>query len=88
MVNWYLKEIESEIETEAELIRRKMLVEKVIERLIHHVSSDTYCCNVNILKLLFSPIFFLLISYYKFTFVKFILVFKFSYFFVNIYILI
>lgn len=38
LVNWYLKEIESEIETEAELIRRKLLVEKVIERLIHHVS--------------------------------------------------
>lgn len=38
LVNWYLKEIESEIETETELIRRKLLVEKVIERLIHHVS--------------------------------------------------
>ncbi|KAF8764154.1 Zygotic DNA replication licensing factor like protein [Argiope bruennichi] len=36
LVNWYLKEIESEIQTEAELIRRKNLVEKVIERLIHH----------------------------------------------------
>lgn len=36
LVNWYLKEIESEIESEAELIRRKLLVEKVIERLIHH----------------------------------------------------
>ncbi|GFS81381.1 zygotic DNA replication licensing factor mcm6 [Trichonephila clavipes] len=36
LVNWYLKEIESEIQTEEELIRRKNLVEKVIERLIHH----------------------------------------------------
>ncbi|XP_074653745.1 zygotic DNA replication licensing factor mcm6-B-like [Tubulanus polymorphus] len=36
IVNWYLKEIESEIETEAELIEKKTLVEKMIYRLIHH----------------------------------------------------
>ncbi|XP_064644824.1 DNA replication licensing factor MCM6-like [Lineus longissimus] len=36
IVNWYLKEIEHEIETEAELIEKKTLVEKVIFRLIHH----------------------------------------------------
>ncbi|KAG8181898.1 hypothetical protein JTE90_026057 [Oedothorax gibbosus] len=36
LVNWYLKEIENEIETEAELIKKKNLVEKVIDRLIHH----------------------------------------------------
>ncbi|XP_054707129.1 zygotic DNA replication licensing factor mcm6-like [Uloborus diversus] len=36
LVNWYLKEIESEIESEAELIKRRFLVEKVIDRLIDH----------------------------------------------------
>ncbi|XP_073532721.1 maternal DNA replication licensing factor mcm6 [Phyllobates terribilis] len=35
LVNWYLKEIESDIETETELILRKSLIEKVIYRLIH-----------------------------------------------------
>lgn len=39
LVNWYLKEMESEIESEAELIERKTLVEKVIYRLVHHVSN-------------------------------------------------
>ena len=37
LVNWYLKEMEAEIESEAELIERKTLVEKVIFRLVHHV---------------------------------------------------
>ncbi|KFM61958.1 Zygotic DNA replication licensing factor mcm6-B, partial [Stegodyphus mimosarum] len=36
LVNWYLKEIESEIESEAELIKKKLLVERVVDRLIHH----------------------------------------------------
>ncbi|XP_015909008.1 DNA replication licensing factor MCM6 [Parasteatoda tepidariorum] len=36
LVNWYLKEIENDIETENELIQKKLLVEKVIDRLIHH----------------------------------------------------
>ncbi|KAG8572308.1 hypothetical protein GDO81_012013 [Engystomops pustulosus] len=36
LVNWYLKEIESDIETETELILRKSLIEKVIHRLIHY----------------------------------------------------
>ncbi|XP_075067399.1 maternal DNA replication licensing factor mcm6 isoform X2 [Mixophyes fleayi] len=35
LVNWYLKEIESDIETETDLILRKNLIEKVIHRLIH-----------------------------------------------------
>lgn len=39
LVGWYLKEIESEIDSEAELIEKKTIVEKVIERLVHHVSS-------------------------------------------------
>lgn len=37
LIGWYLKEIESEIDSEAELIERKTVVEKVIERLVHHV---------------------------------------------------
>lgn len=36
LVNWYLKEIESDIETETELILRKLLIEKIIYRLIHY----------------------------------------------------
>lgn len=40
LINWYLKEIESEIESEAELISRKNLIEKVLHRLVHYVSVD------------------------------------------------
>ncbi|XP_078259521.1 DNA replication licensing factor MCM6-like [Rhinoraja longicauda] len=36
LVNWYLKEIESEIESEEQLINKKRLIEKVIYRLIHY----------------------------------------------------
>ncbi|KAG0422862.1 hypothetical protein HPB47_001338 [Ixodes persulcatus] len=36
LVNWYLKEVESEIDSEEELVQRKTLVEKVIDRLIGH----------------------------------------------------
>ena len=39
LVQWYLEEIESDIDSEAELLEKKTLVEKVIYRLIHHVSS-------------------------------------------------
>jgi hypothetical protein len=38
LIGWYLKELESEIESEAELVEKKTVVEKVIERLVHHVS--------------------------------------------------
>lgn len=41
LVNWYLKEIEGEIETVQELTDKKLLVEKVIDRLVHHVSHMT-----------------------------------------------
>lgn len=41
MVNWYLKEIESEIDSEEELINRKGLIEKVIHRLVHYVSPPS-----------------------------------------------
>ena len=37
LVNWYLEDIENEIDSEAELVERKIIVEKVIYRLIHHV---------------------------------------------------
>ncbi|XP_064462579.1 DNA replication licensing factor MCM6-like [Ornithodoros turicata] len=36
LINWYLKEVESEIETEEDLILKKTIVEKVIERLVQH----------------------------------------------------
>ena len=39
MVNWYLKEMEEEIETEEQLMDTKGKVEKVIDRLVHRVSS-------------------------------------------------
>ncbi|XP_037537399.1 DNA replication licensing factor MCM6 [Nematolebias whitei] len=35
VVNWYLKEIEAEIDSEEELINKKALIEKVIHRLVH-----------------------------------------------------
>lgn len=37
LVDWYLQEMEDEIDTEAELIARKSLVEKVINRLTDNV---------------------------------------------------
>ncbi|XP_049889525.1 DNA replication licensing factor MCM6 [Epinephelus moara] len=36
VVNWYLKEVESEIESEEELVNRKGLIEKVLHRLVHY----------------------------------------------------
>ncbi|XP_054452060.1 DNA replication licensing factor MCM6 [Anoplopoma fimbria] len=36
VVNWYLKEIESEIDSEEELVNRKGLIEKVLHRLVHY----------------------------------------------------
>ena len=38
LVNWYLKEVEADIETLSELAEKKVLVEKVIDRLVQHVS--------------------------------------------------
>ncbi|KAH0510073.1 DNA replication licensing factor MCM6 [Microtus ochrogaster] len=37
LVNWYLKEIESEIDSEEELINKKRIIEKVVHRLTHYV---------------------------------------------------
>ncbi|KAJ8352406.1 hypothetical protein SKAU_G00238820 [Synaphobranchus kaupii] len=36
VINWYLKEIESEIDSEEELINKKTVIEKVIHRLVHY----------------------------------------------------
>ncbi|XP_005049719.1 PREDICTED: DNA replication licensing factor MCM6 [Ficedula albicollis] len=36
LINWYLKEIESEIESEEELINKKKIIERVIHRLTHY----------------------------------------------------
>lgn len=41
VVNWYLKEIESEIDSEEELVRKKSLIEKVLHRLVHYVSPTS-----------------------------------------------
>ena len=39
LVNWYLKEIEKDIESEKELAEKKLLIDKVLDRLIHHVCT-------------------------------------------------
>ncbi|XP_064611933.1 zygotic DNA replication licensing factor mcm6-like [Liolophura sinensis] len=36
VISWYLNELEGDIETEAELMERKTVIEKVIDRLVHH----------------------------------------------------
>ncbi|CAD7086330.1 unnamed protein product [Hermetia illucens] len=36
IVNWYLEQVADQIESEEELIERKTLIDKVIDRLIHH----------------------------------------------------
>ncbi|XP_003975907.1 DNA replication licensing factor MCM6 [Takifugu rubripes] len=36
VVNWYLKEVESEIDSEEELVNKKGLIEKVLHRLVHY----------------------------------------------------
>ena len=41
LVNWYLKEIEKDIESEKELAEKKLLIDKVLDRLIHHVCTST-----------------------------------------------
>ena len=37
LVNWYLKEIEADIESMQELTSKKQLAEKIVERLVNHV---------------------------------------------------
>ena len=38
LINWYLGEMEAEMETLEEVAAQKLLVEKIVERLVHHVS--------------------------------------------------
>lgn len=45
LINWYLKEIEADIETVEELTAKKLLVEKIVERLVHHVSVHVPVCG-------------------------------------------
>ena len=44
LVNWYLSEIEGDIDSVEMLAEKKVLVEKVIERLIHHVRCVVFVC--------------------------------------------
>lgn len=44
VVAWYLENVQDQIETEEELVERKALVEKVIDRLIYHVSKCFFLC--------------------------------------------
>lgn len=46
VVNWYLKEIESEIDSEEELVNRKGMIEKVIQRLVDYVSGHLLQCTI------------------------------------------
>ena len=41
LVNWYLEQVEAELQSEQELTERKVLVEKVLERLVKVVSDLT-----------------------------------------------
>jgi len=50
LVNWYLEDIENEIDSEAELVERKTIVEKVIYRLIHHVCMHRHIALVCVQK--------------------------------------
>lgn len=36
LINWYLEQVADDIESEDDLIERKTLIEKVIDRLVHH----------------------------------------------------
>lgn len=36
VVNWYLEEISGDIESQEELLEKKLVVEKVLDRLIYH----------------------------------------------------
>ena len=37
LVHWYLDEVEGDIDSEAELLEKKAVIEKVLNRLINHV---------------------------------------------------
>jgi DNA replication licensing factor MCM6 len=48
VVAWYLEQVQEQIETEDELLERKTLVEKVIDRLIYHVSYRYFSSSVKL----------------------------------------
>lgn len=53
LVNWYLEEMEAEIESEEDLVRKKALVERVIDRLVLQVSSisnSRQCLNWSFIR--------------------------------------
>lgn len=45
VLEWYLNHIADEIESEEELIERKEMFEKVLDRLIYHVIKNLVCLN-------------------------------------------
>lgn len=47
LIEWYLRMIEDQIESEEELVEKKELIEKVVDRLIYHVFSRFYSFPVN-----------------------------------------
>lgn len=62
LINWYLKEMEHEIDTEAELVEKKMVVEKVIHKLIHVVRKKllhVVCKKIVVLFFLIQKMFYL-----------------------------
>ena len=44
LVDWYLEANEADMETIDEVKEKRLLVEKVIERLVHHVSALAAVC--------------------------------------------
>ncbi len=48
VVNWYLKEIESEIDSEIELINKKAVIEKIIYRLVHYVRKHFHAISISL----------------------------------------
>lgn len=41
LINWYLKEIEAELDSVEELKTKRLLVEKIVERLVERVSMHS-----------------------------------------------
>lgn len=70
VVEWYLNLIADQIESEEELIEKKDLIQKVVDRLIYHVSTyadPIVCWNVIIfMKKLFAVLYFSFISFCEF----------------------
>lgn len=50
LVRWYLEQISDQIESEEELVEKKVLIEKIIDRLIYNVSILEICIK-NVLSM-------------------------------------